>query len=99
MDYFTEMKIGQLANTVLRARLLDEKRVTAEEIEQLLSLEMSKHLFGLTFPALILEAKKDKAISRRYYVRPLEIRNKTYYLTNHWYERHRGKLVKWLDAH
>ena len=99
MDYFTEMKIGQLARTKLCDYLLDEKRVTAEEIEQLLSLEMSKHLFGLTFPALILEAKKDKAISRRYYVRPLEIRNKTYYLTNHWYERHRGKLVKWLDAH
>lgn len=39
MDYFTEMKIGQLANTVFRTRLLDEKRVTTEEIEQLLSLE------------------------------------------------------------
>ena len=99
MDYYTEMKIGQLANTVLRARLLDEKRVSAVEIEQLLSLEMSKHLFGLTFPALVLEEKMVKTIPHRYYVEVLEIRKKKYYLTSQWYERQRGKLVKWLDAH
>ena len=99
MDYYTEMKIGQLANTVLRACLLDEKCVSADEIEQLLSLEMSKLLFGLNFPVLVLEEKKDKAIGRRYYAQPLEIRKKTYYLSNHWFEPQRGKLVKWLDAH
>ena len=53
MDYFTEMKIGQLARTKLCDYFLDEKRVTAEEIEQMLDIEMSNLLFGLNFPALI----------------------------------------------
>lgn len=95
-----EMKIGEVARTILRP-MLETGRATAEEIAFMQTLSYSKQFFDLQFPLL---AKEGSAFEkRRYYTEPLRIGGERYYLCSQWFEKPENNdwpyLIAWIEAH
>lgn len=99
-DGFDEMKVGKIANGVLRNRL-EAGYATADEILLMQQKEYSKSTFGLNYP-LLVEATSDFE-QVRYYSRSLTIRGSEYYLCSQWFEtaanNDRPFLISWLNSH
>lgn len=93
---FQELKIGKLANTVLR-NVLESAKVLPDEIEFMQTKEYSKQFFGLNFSLLAREDTPFDTI--RYYRQPLSIYGKTYYLCSQWFEASRPQVTRWLLEH
>ena len=99
-DTYAEMKIGKVAQLVLRP-ILESGRVPADEIVQLQSKEYSNDVLNLNFPLLVkTDAEYDKA---RYYSEPLHINGAEYVMCSQWIERpennDRPYLMSWIRAH
>lgn len=94
------LKIGQLANTVLR-EVLEREAISKLELEYLQEWDYCKDNFDIQYP-LITEAKGQKH-PLHYYAKPLDIYGKKYYLCCEWYENaannDRPYLIKWLKNH
>ncbi len=87
-----ELKIGALANTVLRRVL--EAGIDEIELRDLQDGHYSKQVFGIYYP-LLTSANVDFP-RERYYVKPLAINHKQFYLCSQWLEKNRPKLEDWL---
>ncbi|MBQ7736426.1 MAG: hypothetical protein IJT62_01160 [Oscillospiraceae bacterium] len=99
-DTYSEMKIGKVAQLVMRP-ILESGRVSADEIVRLQSKEYSYDVLNLNFPLLVrTDAEYDKA---RYYSEPLHINGAEYVMCSQWIERpennDRPYLMSWIREH
>ena len=94
---WAELKIGKLANTVLRERL-ESGAASEEEVQQMQTADYSKQVFHINYPLLSKIRDPD-----RYYKKPLNIKGKNFYLCNDWYEKPNNNdriyLEPWLEKH
>ena len=91
-----EMKVGAMANSILR-RLLESGAVSEEEVMALQTAEGSKAIFALNFPLLV--TPEQDFVKTRYYAEPLTIRGKQYRMTSQWFEAQRKQLKLWIESH
>lgn len=102
LEGLEEMKIGMIANTVLR-KVLEEGKVSKEEIEQMQNKNYSKEAFDIQFPLLQKVALTQGKKPERYYASPLKIYGEEYFLCSEWFEvpmnNDRPYLMKWLGLH
>lgn len=96
----TELKIGKMAQIVLR-RMLEDGAASEDEVTFMQTADYSKQLFDLQFPLLIKAGAEFDSI--RYYTKPLTIRGEQYYLCSQWYEtsanNDRPYLLRWIENH
>ena len=95
-DSLSELKIGKIAQTLLR-EILELGKSDDNEIQLMQTKEYSKKVFNLNFP-LLLKTNSNKK-QERYYSNPLMINGIRYYLCSEWYERDKPYLLKWLALH
>ncbi|MBQ0029503.1 MAG: hypothetical protein KBT32_03605 [Bacteroidales bacterium] len=101
-DEYNGMKIGEIANTILR-EILESGIINDEEIQKLQNKEYSKEKFHINYPLLVHEGSNYDKI--RYYSRegPLCIKGVYYYLCSQWVERtdnnDRPYLLRWIREH
>jgi hypothetical protein len=98
-DSLSELKIGKIAQTLLR-KTLESGKIQDDEIRQMLTKDYSKRIFGIDFPLLVL-ANED-CDSVRYYSKPLTIQGVSYRLCSQWFEvaanNDRPFLIAWLES-
>lgn len=99
-DEFADMKVGRLADTVLRSML--EKGAASEgEISKMQGASYSKTAFDLNYPLLV--PADGTYQRRRYYAESLWINGREYKLCSQWFEgpsnNDRPYLVKWIRDH
>ena len=99
-DTYSEMKIGKVAQLVLRP-LLESGRISADEIVRLQSKDYCNDVLNLNYPLLVkTDGEYDKA---RYYSKPLHINDAEYVMCSQWTERpennDRPYLMRWIRAH
>ena len=97
-EKYKGLKVGQIARKVLRP-MLEAGYASEEEVRHMQTKEYSKSIFDIQYPLL---APADSDINfKRYYVDPLWIRGKKYYMCNDWYEKanndDRSYLLSWID--
>lgn len=96
----SDMRVGRLAQTAI-PRIITDGKVSAYELDKMLTLEYSRKAFNLKFPVLAL-ADSDYE-RKRYYKSPIVFNSVTYMLCNDWYERSdnndRPYLEKWIKEH
>ena len=73
IDSYNELKIGKLAQTVLRG-ILESGTMTEEELQLLQTAHYSKQMFDLQYPLLVSEDNSFDPV--RYYAKPLVINGK-----------------------
>ena len=99
-DTLTELKVGKIAQTVLRDAL-EHGNADNDEVQLLQDKEYSKKVFGIDFPLLVLANEEYNPI--RYYSKPLEIRGTQYRLCSQWFEtpsnNDKPYLLSWLSNH
>lgn len=97
---FSELKVGQIARTVL-AKLLVNGAASEREIELMQTKEYSKDVFDLQYP-LLIEVKKGEPRPVRYYQPILQIYGKKYRMCSEWFETasndDRTPLIRWINA-
>lgn len=95
-DAYAEIKIGKIAQIVLR-ELLESGKVDADELIKLQDKSYCKKTFDLNFPMLV---KHDEDYNKaRYYVEQVIIKGNEYVLCSQWVEKNRTALLSWIDAH
>lgn len=99
-DVYKELKIGQLAQKVLKP-MLEAGIATVEEIELMQTAEYIKSTFDLQYPLLVsTQADFDPV---RYYSQPLYISGKEYKMCSQWFEvpanNDRPYLLKGIEEH
>ncbi|MDR1320573.1 MAG: hypothetical protein LBK56_03975 [Gracilibacteraceae bacterium] len=99
-DTLSELKIGKIAQTLLR-EALENGNVNDEEVALLQTKDYPKSAFGIDFPLLVPVA--EDCDSARYYTKPLTIQGKQYRLCSQWFEvatnNDRPFLLAWLEEH
>jgi hypothetical protein len=98
-DEISELKIGMVVRTELR-KVLEDGKVSMDEIEKLQTKQYSKDTFHIQYP-LLMKASLTNGISpARYYSSPITILGEKYFLCSEWYEvpqnNDRPHLMKWL---
>ncbi|MCL2387063.1 MAG: hypothetical protein FWC89_05865 [Defluviitaleaceae bacterium] len=97
-DSLAELKIGKIAQTLLRNTLASDS-VSKEEIELMRTREYSKDTFGIDYPLLVLAT--DKFDKVRYYSKPFTVWGFEYFLCSQWFEvsanNDRAFLIAWLE--
>jgi len=97
-DSLSELKIGKIAQTLLRDTL-ESGRICESEVKQMMTKEYSKNTFGIDFPLLV--SSQDECDSVRYYSKPLTISGVSYRLCSQWFEvaanNDRPYLIAWLE--
>ena len=96
----TELKIGKLAQIVLK-KMLEDGAASEEEVALMQTVNYSKQFFDLQFPLLVKAGSEFDSI--RYYAKPLTIRGVSYHLCSQWYEttanNDRPYLLSWIESH
>lgn len=99
-DTYNELKIGKLAQTVLRG-ILENGSITEEELQWLQTPHYSKQMFDLQYP--LLAAERSSFDSVRYYAKPLNINGRRFYMCSQWFEtpanNDRPYLLRWIERH
>ena len=95
-----EMKIGQLANVILRKQI-ENGQITIEELTLLQDKNYSKKMFDIQYPLLV---KENTVFDHsRYYSKPLQFKTDRYYLCSQWFEtssnNDRPFLEAWIMKH
>ena len=97
---YEELKIGKLARIIMGS-ILESGTVSEQEIKNLQTVEYSHDVLGITYPCLALaDSEFDR---KRYYIDPIHIRGKAYYLCSQWFEKatdnDRPYLIAWIKEH
>ena len=94
-----ETKIGIIVRVVLR-KMLEEGKVSKEEIGKMQTKGYSKITFDIQYPLLQKAALTQGKSPKRYYAAPLRIYGEEYFLCSEWYEvpanNDRPHLMKWF---
>ncbi len=97
-----EMKIGIIVRTIFR-RLLEEGRISKDEIERMQTKSYSKETFDIQYPVLQKASITQGKSPLRYYSAPVLIHGEEYFLCSEWYEvaanNDRPYLMKWLGVY
>lgn len=97
---YKELKIGQLARTVLR-KMLEDGLASEDEVRFMQKAEYSKQFFGVQYPVLLRTDEGDTEL--HYYKDPIFIRGERYRICCEWYEtaanNDRPYLLKWIESH
>lgn len=97
-----EMKIGVIVKTILR-RLLEEGKVSEDEIGRMQSKSYSKETFDIQYPLLQKASITQGKRPPRYYSAPVQIYGEEFFLCSEWYEtpvnNDRPYLMKWLGLY
>lgn len=100
MSVYGEMKIGRIADIVLR-NLLECCLLSETELMLLQTNEYSKRQFDIQYPLLVKEGTKYDKV--RYYSKPVSINGERYFLCSQWFETEanndRPYLLKWIEEH
>ena len=100
IDSYNELKIGKLAQTVLRG-ILESGTIADEEFQLLQTAYYSKQMFDLQYPLLVSEDNSYDPV--RYYAKPLVINGKRFFMCSQWFEvsanNDRPFLLKWIAQH
>ncbi len=103
-DPYPTMKIGKIANEILRERL--SQGISEQELIHLQKAEYSKKCLGINYPLLAKNRyvdDKNGIPHSRYYVEQVIINGSYFYLCSEWYEssanNDRPYLLKWLQDH
>lgn len=103
-DPYPTMKIGKIANEILRERL--SQGISEQELIHLQKAEYSKQFLGINYPLLAKNRyvdDKNGIPHPRYYVEQVIINGSYFYLCSEWYEssanNDRPYLLKWLQDH
>ncbi|QLA16867.1 hypothetical protein [Desulfolutivibrio sulfoxidireducens] len=95
-----EMKVGKIANIVLRS-MLEDGMASDEEIMKMQTTNYSKEVFHLNLPLLVVVTKPYERI--RYYKKTLLIKGIEYALCSQWFETPANNdkpwLLKWISEH
>lgn len=91
-----EIKIGQLAQTGLKAVLTNES-FSEEELSRLQDKAYTKSTFNLNYP-LLVNANKEYE-KNRYYSNFIEIKGIKYALCSQWYDYNKKHLIEWLSKY
>ncbi len=103
-DAYAELKIGKLAQIVLRG-ILESGTVPEAEIMSLQGKKYSKKTLGINFPLLVkaVDAHADDFERIRYYKNPVIINGTAYFMCSQWAEssanNDRPYLLKWIEEH
>ena len=96
-DAYAELKIGKLAQTVLK-NLLESGAASESEVEQMQTASYSKATFDIQFPLLVRQDGEYERV--RYYKNPVRIRGVNYMLCSQWFEtptnNDRPYLMRWI---
>jgi len=99
-DILSELKIGKIAQTLLR-EALESGKADDEEISLMQTKDYSKRIFGIDFPLLVPIGEDYDSV--RYYTKPLTVQGKQYRLCSQWFEvaanNDRPLLLAWLEGH
>ncbi|MFA9556726.1 hypothetical protein ACERII_05450 [Evansella sp. AB-rgal1] len=102
LEGLEEMKIGAIVRTVLR-KILEEGKVSREEIERMQTKSFSRETFHIQYPLLQKASLTPGVKPARYYSGTITIFGEEYYLCSEWYEvpanNDRPYLMKWLGMH
>ena len=97
---YKELRIGQLARSVLR-RMLEDGLASEYEVESMQKSEYSKQVFDLHYPVLLRTDERDT--EQHYYKDPVFIRGERYRICCEWFEtaanNDRRYLLKWIESH
>lgn len=98
-DTLSELKVGKIANTILREALINGL-ASDDEVLLMQGKDYSKQTFGIDYPLLV---SADSKPIKHYYANTLTINNKKYCLCIEWFEglanNDRPLLIKWLEEH
>ena len=99
-DAYRELKVGKLAQIVMRS-ILESGKVSDEELLEMQKKEYSKTKFNQFRPVLV---KADKEYDHvRYYKEPVIIKGTAYMLCSQWAEgklkNDRPYLLEWIEEH
>lgn len=96
-DAYAELKIGKLAQTVLKS-ILESGAASEAEVEQMQTASYSKATFDIQFPLLVRQDGEYERV--RYYKNPVRIRGVNYMLCSQWFEvstnNDRPYLMRWI---
>ncbi len=99
-EAYSELKIGKLAQIVLRD-LLVNGAADEQEIQYMQTPEYCKRFFDLQYPLLVKAGSEIDTV--RYYVNPITIRGEEYYMCSQWFEtvanNDRPYLERWINKH
>ncbi len=102
IDGLEEMKIGVIVRSVLR-KVLEDGKVSKDEIIKMQTKEYSKETFDIQYPLLQKASLTNYESPIRYYSTCLKIYGEEYFLCSEWYEgaanNDRPYLIKWLALH
>ena len=95
---YKDFKIGKLAQVMIR-KIIENNKISKNEINSLLDKEYSKKVFNINYPVLVKEGGAyDKF---RYYNEPISFDGVNYLLCNMWFENsqvnNRPYLEKWIE--
>ena len=99
-DPYPTMKIGKIANEILRERL--SQGISEQELIHLQKAEYSKQFLGINYPLLAKNRYVDDRNGiphSRYYAEQVIINGSYFYLCSEWYKSDRPYLLKWLQDH
>ena len=89
-------KIGQIVQTTLK-NILSSGKLSDGPFELLLDKNHCKQVFNLNYPLLVSGIPEKDFDIVRYYMAPLYIGAKEYYLCSQWYEHQRELLLNWIS--
>lgn len=89
--------IGKLVREKLIPSLGNGK-VSSDEIKKFQTKKYSKNIFDINYP-LLSKSRFDNNGRPRYYVLPVRIAGKDWYVCQEWYKKNHDKLSAWLKLH
>ena len=98
---YSVLTVGQLAYQFFKT-LINENKISLEEIEKLKDKSYTKSLFNKTdYPAIAnnREDNRGGGASIRYRKEPLNIKNGKIYISTQWFEGNREDLINWYKEH
>ena len=106
ISFLKEKKVGIIVQNDFK-NLLESNILSEYIIEKLQEHEYCKNIFDLNFAVLlkvqngtnISEQRKDHLGRDRYYATPITINGIKYFLSSQWYDRNKGKLIKFIANH
>lgn len=93
---YEEIKVGQLVRVVMR-RILENGKVSDEELSLLQDKAYGRTTLGISYPLLVKTT--DDYDSMRYYKDPVHIKDTKYVLCSQWAESAKPYLIKWIKEH
>ena len=95
IESLKELKVGKIAQTVLR-ELLEGDKISHEEIALMQTEEYSKQKFNLNYPLLDIMCRESSGL-KRYYVEPLTTDGTKFYMCSQWNPNTKEFLLQWLS--